>query len=1008
MIQSQGTSQFSVASRGPNLGNQIEVSDTTPHEGLSRATSIGLDSETIPARYRRYSEPDPALMATLRAQKTVSKQDLVMGSRDVAAVVRMPSNKSFDTGIQSFDYATGTGLPKKVRELTKIGPCHLGARIAKRFMDEAQCESVLKWALVLLIAAVLGLTAGGLILSSHHLVHWKLHQMEVWILAGHGGSAFFLWLGYGLFSGLVATLLVTLVEPTAGGSGIPDVKAYLNGNLLPHMLCLRTWVCRVVGLIFVTSSGLFAGTEGPMAHVGAITGAGLSMGRNSWLHCQMRYLARLNNHQTKLEFMSLGASMGVAAAFGAPIGGLLFSLEEASSFWNAQLTWRACLGGCVASLVAKGTKTGFSSIPLQGFIEFPDQDAGWQLWELGPFIFIGISMGLTGALFCACVRRIQEARARIFRLGQKGRVRKVGRICEALTVTAMTMCVTYAIAWAVPCNSGGAVQQLPAGQRRLASPYYTVDGAGDNRLKLWSAHCQDPATEGSGVATILLESRELAIKALFSNDYANGTLEEKHLAGLFVLIFCLTLCTYGSSIPAGLFIPNIMVGGCYGRLVGLLMQRWVDQPVHPGVYALMGATGMLAGFSRMTVSLGVIMLEITSNAHLILPIMLVIMISKLIGDCLTPSAYDIIIALKNIPMLEQEDENIGWRTMAKYPAYVCGTRRRDMEVVYSSLTFRVRDALRILTSSQHNAWPVLEDPETGRLIGLLTRQGLLDCLEARRHITASPKSDSFVINASGSGAAGGPTLDVKPFVDVNPFVVLKRTSLRTAYRIFRTLGLRHLCVVDAHHALVSFITRTDLVEVAEELVHPRVMEMRECAEAFLQEKDDADHVLTSELGEAFPGGTPHDEMDQFDLGSEEGEVGPNGSLPPLQLGRRQQRQNAHRHHENSDSTANSPSARKFAGDPKSPSHSSSFVPQEDGVRPPREEPLVDLLLTPARLPLRLPQCAHEAPAVMVSPKHMRHSVSKDSLARVEPLPPRRSPGASPEVSPRRRGPIEAL
>ena len=94
-------------------------------------------------------------------------------------------------------------------------------------------------------------------------------------------QVFVAWLFSTTYSGALVFLAaypVAYFAPAAGGSGVPDVMAYLNGIDVPRVFDLRTFLVKFVSTMCAVASGLPVGPEGPMIHLGATIAAGLSQG----------------------------------------------------------------------------------------------------------------------------------------------------------------------------------------------------------------------------------------------------------------------------------------------------------------------------------------------------------------------------------------------------------------------------------------------------------------------------------------------------------------------------------------------------------------------------------------------------------------------------------------------------------------------------------------------------------------------------------------------------------
>ena len=95
--------------------------------------------------------------------------------------------------------------------------------------------------------------------------------------------AFFYFVSIQVAFAMIASIFVW-IEPVSAGSGIPEVKCYLNGIDLPHVGAPKTLLCKVLGVICSVSAGLPVGKEGPMVRAGKETKVCL-LSRQDASHC---------------------------------------------------------------------------------------------------------------------------------------------------------------------------------------------------------------------------------------------------------------------------------------------------------------------------------------------------------------------------------------------------------------------------------------------------------------------------------------------------------------------------------------------------------------------------------------------------------------------------------------------------------------------------------------------------------------------------------------------------
>ena len=291
----------------------------------------------------------------------------------------------------------------------------------------------------------------------------------------------------------------------------------------------------------------------------------------------------------------------------------------------------------------------------------------------------------------------------------------------------------------------------------------------------------------------------------------------------FTLRTLLVIISFGCKVPAGIFVPSMAIGAAFGRMVGILVEALhesfptsaffsaclPDEPcITPGTYAFLGAAAALSGIMHITVSVVVIMFEITGALTYILPTMIVVGVTKAVSERFGHGGIaDRMIYLNGYPFLDNKEEH----TFGVPVSAVMSTNIACLPARGSS--FRQVEAT--MNENAYQGYPIVSDLSSKTLLGYIGRTELRYALDrARKDSHATPTSTISFLQPTPTPTptpSSNDALDLSKFTHPTPLTVHPRLPLETVMEIFKKMGPRAI-LIEYRGRLTGLVTVKDCLK----------------------------------------------------------------------------------------------------------------------------------------------------------------------------------------------------
>ncbi len=533
---------------------------------ILRATLIGEENNKQSSGNIELTSLSPAIGAGTgtnsgaRNDNSDTDDDDDDGARN--GTFRLKSKSSLNTNDEEFKFDVLPETPKLIKQCLQYP--------VMQWLAYIFAESV--WIYLALLGMICAFGSSLVDDISSELM--RLHCVFAGLAPG-AGAMYFFWVLYPMVLVGASVAITRQISPNAVGSGIPEMKSILTGFSIPVFLTARTLVAKFIGMILALGSGLSIGTEGPFVHMSCIIATII-------LRIPIFRGIRLSRSLRK-HMLAAACAVGVASSLGAPVGGVLFSVEVTNTIYqtthHAKGFFCAVCGAFafvifndLTQLITSDTvgHRAFVSLFTTHFEPLPYVHA-----EVPLFVLLSLICGFLGGLFNFAYMKLVSFR----RTHRKNYPNIFNPIPYALLVVLFT-----------------ATASFPTGDVALYDPlrrYYP----GGNFFEF---------SLDRVVNELFLETDLKYLRAAESWMYPSLAV---NLILFAIGKSILTILAISIAIPSGIFLPIFAIGAAYGRLFGELFRIMFGEGIVAGGYAVIGAAAFTASCTG-TVSTAVIIFEV--------------------------------------------------------------------------------------------------------------------------------------------------------------------------------------------------------------------------------------------------------------------------------------------------------------------------------------------------------------------------------------------------------------